>query len=119
MKHPTTSPPSSNPAASAPDEGEARKRFPRDQVTGSLTEDELGNVPMPPEIVRPELADLTSWDEAADDTGHRVEPIISEDETPVAELLVSEGLDEAEEELRSLDEEQEQEEESEDEPRPR
>jgi len=117
MKPPTNSPP--QPTSSFPHETDAHKRYPRDQVTGSLTEDELGNVPVAPEIVRPELADLTAWDESPDETGHRVESRITDDETPVAELLVSEGLDEAEEELRALDEEREQEEEDEDEPRPR
>jgi hypothetical protein len=68
-----------------------------------LTEDALGNIPLAPEIVDPKLAELTKWDESPDSSGHRVPPITPEDEAQDTELLVEEGLDEAEDELRDLD----------------
>ena len=70
----------------------------------SLNEDSLGNVPLPPEIMSPDLEEITAWDEAATDSGHRITPVTSEDETQAAMTLVEEGMDEADEELRALDE---------------
>lgn len=68
----------------------------------TLSEDPLGNLPLPPEIVTPELKELTAWDEAVGEAGHRVEPVPAEDESEFPEVLVEEGLDEADEEMRAM-----------------
>lgn len=67
-----------------------------------LSEDPLGNLPMPPEIMVPGLAELETWDAPANESGYRVAPQTAEDEAEFPEILVEEGLDEAEEELRSV-----------------
>ena len=74
----------------------------------TLTEDELGNYPLPPEVVSPLLAHLETWDESDLESGFRVTPQAAEDESEFPEILVEEGADEAEEELRALEEEKEQ-----------
>ena len=69
-----------------------------------LAEDPLGNLPSPPELVDPSLLEVVTWDEAADVSGHRVLPVVYDDEIGTPELLVEEGLDEADEELRAMGE---------------
>lgn len=78
------------------------------EAKAELSEDELGNVPLAPEIVSPRLAQLETWDAPAAESGYRVAPQPAEDETAFAEVLVEEGADEAEEELRAVQEEEEQ-----------
>lgn len=73
-----------------------------------LTEDELGNLPLPPEIVSPRLAQLETWDAPAQESGYRVPPQPAEDEAEYPEVLAEEGADEAEEELRAVQETEEQ-----------
>jgi hypothetical protein len=73
-----------------------------------LAEDELGNLPLPPEIVSPRLAELETWDAPAMESGYRVAPQAAEDESEFPEIFAEEGADEAEEELRKLQEETEQ-----------
>ena len=73
-----------------------------------LAEDELGNLPLPPEIVSPRLAELETWDAPAMESGYRVAPQAAEDESEFPEIFAEEGADEAEEELRALQEEKEQ-----------
>ena len=73
-----------------------------------LAEDELGNLPLPPEIVSPRLAELETWDAPAMESGYRVAPQAAEDESVFPEIFAEEGADEAEEELRALQEEKEQ-----------
>jgi hypothetical protein len=63
-------------------------------------------------IVDPE-SQGSRWDEPMGEPGHRASKVPLEDETSAAELLVSQGANEAEEELRDLDEEEEMEEEGE------
>ena len=87
-----------SPAASATDIPEDREL---------LAEDPLGNVPLPPEIVTPLLAHLETWDESAQEAGFRVPPQPPDDEAEFPEILAEEGLDEAEEELRSVQEAEE------------
>jgi hypothetical protein len=53
------------------------------------------------------------WNEPMGEPGHRASKVPLEDETSAAELLVGKGVNEAEEELRDLDEEEEMEEEQE------
>jgi hypothetical protein len=73
-----------------------------------LAEDELGNLPLPPEIVSPRLAELETWDAPARESGYRVAPQAAEDESEFPEIFAEEGADEAEEERRELQEETEQ-----------
>jgi len=73
-----------------------------------LAEDELGNLPLPPEIVSPRLAELETWDAPAMESGYRVAPQAAEDESEFPEIFAEEGADEAEEERRVLQEETEQ-----------
>jgi hypothetical protein len=73
-----------------------------------LAEDPLGNLPLPPEIVSPRLAELETWDTPAQESGYRVAPQAAEDEAEFAEILVEEGADEAEEELLEVQQEEEQ-----------
>lgn len=73
-----------------------------------LAEDELGNLPLPPEIVTPRLAQLETWDAPAMEAGYRVPPQPPEDEADFPEILAEEGADEAEEELRAAQEEDEE-----------
>ncbi|WP_395741360.1 hypothetical protein [Prosthecobacter sp.] len=63
-----------------------------------LAEDPLGNLPLPPEIVSPRLAELETWDAPAGESGYRVPPQAAEDEAEFPEVLAEEGADEAEEE---------------------
>ncbi|WP_395746680.1 hypothetical protein [Prosthecobacter sp.] len=72
-----------------------------------LAEDELGNLPLPPEIVSPRLAELETWDAPAQESGYRVPPQPPEDEATYPEILTEEGADEAEEELRAIEEDEE------------
>lgn len=78
------------------------------EANAMLTEDELGNLPLPPELVSPRLTELETWDAPATESGYRVTPQAAEDEAEFPEILVEEGADEAEEELRALEEEKEQ-----------
>ncbi len=71
-----------------------------------LSEDGQGNLPMPPEIVTPVLDILETWDEAPGSFGHRVGRLLPDDEAGYSQSLVEEGLDEAEEDLRSLEDQQ-------------
>ena len=73
-----------------------------------LAEDPLGNLPLPPEIVSPRLAQLETWDTPAAESGYRVAPQTTEDEAGYPEILVEEGADEAEEELRTYQHAEEQ-----------
>jgi len=73
-----------------------------------MAEDALGNLPLPPEIVSPRLAELETWDAPAMESGYRVAPQAAEDESEFPEVFAEEGADEAEEELRELQEETEQ-----------
>jgi hypothetical protein len=63
------------------------------------------------------IVDLESqsgpWNEPMGEPGHRASKVPLEDETSAAELLVGKGVNEADEELRDLDEEEEMEEEQE------
>jgi hypothetical protein len=54
-----------------------------------------------------------SWDDPMGELGHRASRVPLEDEVNPVEELVSQGANEAEEELRDLDEEEEMEEEAE------
>lgn len=58
----------------------------------------------PTDVTAPELDDrtknLTSWDEVPSSAGSAAPRVRPEDETPVAERLVYEGVDEAERERR-------------------
>ncbi|WP_395751009.1 hypothetical protein [Prosthecobacter sp.] len=74
----------------------------------AVTEDPLGNLPLPPEIVSPRLAELETWDAPAQESGYRVVPQAAEDEAEVDELLVEEGADEAEEELLEVQQAEEE-----------
>ena len=87
---------------------ETRRPMPQDfSERDALSEDALGNVPMAPELVSADLKDLTAWDEPVNDTGTRAPQFHLDDETESAEILVEEGLDEADEELREADEQRE------------
>jgi hypothetical protein len=79
-----------------------------EEANAMLTEDELGNLPLPPEVTSARLAELETWDAAVTDSGYRVAPQAAEDESEFPEILVEEGVDEAEEELRAVEEEKEQ-----------
>jgi hypothetical protein len=78
------------------------------EARAMLAEDELGNLPLAPEIVSPRLAQLETWDAPALESGYRVAPQAAEDEAEFPEIFAEEGADEAEEELRALQEEKEQ-----------
>ncbi|OYW72423.1 MAG: hypothetical protein B7Z37_24890 [Verrucomicrobia bacterium 12-59-8] len=80
-----------------------------DELDNTLAEDPLGNLPIAPEIVAPRLALLETWDESAHGSGFRVPPQPTEDEAEFSKVLVEEGADEAEEELRALQETEEEE----------
>lgn len=67
-----------------------------------MSEDALGNLPLPPEIVTPRLAELETWDAPAMESGYRVAPQTAEDEAEFPEVFAEEGADEAEEELRAV-----------------
>ena len=73
-----------------------------------LAEYEQGNLPLPPEIVSPRLAQLETWDAPALESGYRVTPQTTEDESVFPEIFAEEGADEAETEMRKLQEEKEQ-----------
>lgn len=88
-----------------------------EEANAVLSEDALGNLPLPPEIVTPRLAELETWDAPATEAGYRVPPQPAEDEAEYPEIEAEEGLDEAEEELRevqSAEDEQLEKEEAED-----
>jgi len=55
--------------------------------------------PQTPEV-SPEVEKITEWDEPAAATGSHIEACLPEDEATVDEVLVEEGLDEAEYDLR-------------------
>lgn len=66
--------------------------------------EELGAVsgpPAPPEESEPVMGEITAWDDAPDESGHRVEPAKLEDEQPMAEQLVEEGIEEADHDTRN------------------
>ena len=67
-----------------------------------LSEDALGNLPLPPEIVTPRLAQLETWDTPAAESGYRVAAQTPEDEAEFPEVFAEEGADEAEEEQRAM-----------------
>lgn len=109
----TSSATSSAPAADRPATA-ANPELPRPRVVEDLegetmvSEDALGNLPLPPEIVTPRLAQLETWDAPAMESGYRVPRQPAEDEASYPEIEAEEGLDEAEEELREVEEEKEQ-----------
>ena len=72
-----------------------------------IAEDPLENVPLPPEIVSPELKNLKTWDDAQEEFGIRAPATGGDDESVYAEVFVEEGLDEAEEERRTVQENEE------------
>ena len=49
------------------------------------------------------VAELRSWDEPLDERGHRV-GFVTEDDPTIAECLVQQGANEADAEIRELDE---------------
>ena len=49
------------------------------------------------------VAELRSWDEPIDERGHRV-GFVTEDDPTIAECLVQQGANEADAEIRELDE---------------
>lgn len=61
-----------------------------------------------PEVSQNALLMSHSWDEAGVENGDRIARIPMEDEIKCTELLVKDGLDEADEELRDLEEEDEE-----------
>ncbi|WP_038171053.1 hypothetical protein [Verrucomicrobium sp. BvORR106] len=61
-----------------------------------------------PEVSQNALLMSHSWDEAGVENGDRIARIPLEDEIKCTELLVKDGLDEADEELRDLEEEDEE-----------
>jgi len=104
---------SSAPAADRPATAQDRETplpLRADDAEGNalLAEDELGNLPVAPEITSPRLAQLETWDASAQESGYRVTPQPAEDEAEFPEVFAEEGLDEAEEELRAVEEEKEQ-----------
>lgn len=58
-----------------------------------------------PETSDPALEQITAWDDPVDQAGHRVEPTPLEDEAPVAERLIADGIAEAEHDTRVAAEE--------------
>lgn len=110
MKTPsaTTPRPESSSAASEPDLATQLTSATADETDEALAEDTLGNLPLPPEIVAPRLALLETWDESMHGSGFRVEPEPAEDESEFPEVLAEEGVDEAEEEMRALQETEEE-----------
>lgn len=96
---PTTASHVKTPHPTAMEDAEAR---------AMLAEDALGDLPLAPEIVSPRLAQLETWDTPAMESGYRVAPQAAEDEAEFPEIFAEEGADEAEEELRALQEEKEQ-----------
>jgi hypothetical protein len=67
-----------------------------------------------PDMGEPEESDMPqagSWDNPAADLGHRASKLPLEDEVKATEGLVNMGVDEADEELRELDEQEEEKEE--------
>jgi len=113
MKTVHSSPPKISAAANRPSNAHDRET-PRplraDDAEGNalLAEDELGNLPLAPEIVSPRLARLETWDAPAQESGYRVAPQAAEDEAEFPEVFAEEGADEAEEELRAVQGEKEQ-----------
>lgn len=77
------------------------------EMTERIAEDALENVPLPAEIVTPELKELKTWDEPHEEFGTRAPATGLDDESIDPETLVEEGLDEAEEELRTVQENEE------------
>lgn len=74
------------------------------ELEDRISEDALENIPLPPEIVTPELKELKTWDDSQREFGTRAPSTGLEDESTDPETLVEEGLDEAEEELRTVQE---------------
>jgi hypothetical protein len=56
--------------------------------------------PGPPEIGDSVVGEITAWDDPLDQSGHRVSPLRQEDEAPVAERLILDGLEEADHDTR-------------------
>ena len=55
----------------------------------------LGNPATPPEAPDPAIEDIVEWDSPVDSNGHRSPKVLPEDEANIAEVLVEEGLEEA------------------------
>jgi hypothetical protein len=64
---------------------------------------ELATAALPttaPETGNPALDKLTAWDDPVDQSGRRIETVPLEDEAPVGEQLIQEGVSEAEHHTR-------------------
>ena len=64
---------------------------------------ELGGgdkTPPAPEL-EPGLEEVTAWDDPPAQEGHRIEPTLLEDEGSIAEQLISDGIEEADHDIRA------------------
>jgi len=64
---------------------------------------ELGGsdaAPLPPEVVAPEIGELTAWDDPVGQDGHRAERHPLDDESTIGERLVRDGIEEADHDRR-------------------
>lgn len=59
-----------------------------------------GRAALAPEVVSPEIEELTTWDDPVGQDGHRREKIPLEDESDVAEQLIRDGIEEADHDRR-------------------
>jgi len=59
-----------------------------------------GPAALAPEVLTPEIAELTAWDDPVGQDGHHREKVPLEDENSVAERLVQDGLAEADHDRR-------------------
>lgn len=66
----------------------------REELSGPV------HLPTAPEAISPELEELVTWDDPTGSSGHRVEPVGLGSDESIGELLVQEGLDEADHQLR-------------------
>jgi hypothetical protein len=79
----------------------------RDEVNDGDREraaDELAGpagIALAPEVMNAELEQITEWDESPDASGHRVDRVTFDDDTNFAERLVTEGIEEADHDLRA------------------
>ncbi|TLD72234.1 hypothetical protein FEM03_02435 [Phragmitibacter flavus] len=88
---------------------------PVDEIVEDLTQQDVlpsvsGSLDEPEEPIVGGIDETGRWDEPIGERGHRAHRNPLDDETNYAELLVNDGLDEADEELRDLDEDDEAEE---------